>query len=682
MNSKQEELARSQAKKVIHEAQKLQAEHTKNVTDIFRGKNCKDFFENTVTIVRDYNAFTSSKVDFGYYKLNLDVLKSLGITLEFIESNISVSSASTEMSSAEYYCDKEHSCIIFVIYRFKHVKLQSENNKTNLNTFVFVNSDCEVYYYDEYSDVKLLTSFATGMKVCDIQEIFNQKQFPVSPIGNGRTYQITSDENPDIFIEEKMVNLHLIPKQLLDIYFKNYEGKNVPSKSEMEIQCNFLGTTEKPVTVQTTVPSSYRYTGTVELSERMENYEIIMYFPRNPSQKLRAKFSLAESEKNGFLILTKTMLEQAVLESSTQKSFNDKKFFEKSDYLYDQQFVSKAPRKKSPTSVHANIAQLIRAHSTIKHNVFELPALKDTFQKVYIEHSEINVNDIPKEYSFMQLAPTTIKYEEAALVQDCYYSIIYNGMLYLVKVSSEYSAFVYRDPQFIIHLPALAICSDIITVFKPSKPEEVDSFSDGILKRKGCEWHYTWKLQEYEENYSINSRKMLFNKLFPDFTITSPESICRTDYRIVNQSNDTIYKGILNCIQNPETITTIFRYSYPTSFGGPSDEEPPKKRISISSNNIEYGFYFENECERKVVNCSFTDSDPNIISNGNDLLTIQFEEDDRFFNTTLHALIHNALSFSYREAEIITAKQQFKYSELWNLCVEFLFEKQAEIFSA
>lgn len=679
MNSKQENIARSEAKKLIQEAQKEQEKQEQKVASIFRENNCKNFFENTPTIVRKHNSFTSAKVDFGYYKLNIEYLHYLGISLESVKSDISVSSESTEMTSAEYYADKEHSCIIFVVYKFKHVKLQSENDKTNLNTFVFVNSNCEVYYYDEYSGVKLLTSFATGMNIDDVQEIFDEKQFPISPISSDRIYQITSDENPDMFMEEKMVELSLIPKKLLDIFFANYTGKNTPTTSEMEIECNLLGTTKQPVTIQTTVPASYRYTGKIELSEKMENYEIVMHFPSNPLNKLRAKFSLAESEKNGFLILTKELLKQAILVPANQKDFKTRDFFETADYLYDEHLISKAPRKKKDAAVQSDIADLIRSHVEIAHNVFELPALKDTFQKVYIEHAEIHVNDIPDEYSFKQLAPTTIQYENNSLRQNSYHSIIYNRMLYLVKVSFEYTAFAYRDSQFIIHIPALAIRSDTITVFKPSKPEEVDSFSDGILKRENCDFPYTWKLKEYENNrYYTSSKKAKLNKMFPDFAITSPESVCRTNYRIIDKNSNTIYKGILNCIQNPGKTTTIFRYSYPISFGGPSDESAPQKRISIFTGDIEYGFYFEDECERKVVNSSFKLSDPNRFSSSDDLLMVQFDGDTRFFSTTLHTLLNN---FSYREANIISVRDQFKYSDLWKLCVEFLFEKQSEIFS-
>lgn len=678
MNSSQETLARLDAKKAIQEAQKNQEKQEQKVTSIFRENNCKNFFETTPTVVKNHHSFTSANVDFVYYKLNIEYLQSLGISLESVKSDISVSSNSTEIASAEYYAAKEHSCIIFVIYRFKHVRLQSENGKTDLNTFVFVNSDCEVYYYDEYSGVKLLTSFATGMNTDDAQEIFAEKQFPLSPISSNRTYQITSDENPDMLMEEKLVNLDLIPKKLLDIFFKNYEGKNTPTASEIEIECRLISTTEKPVTIQTSVPASYRYTGTVELSEKMEAYEIIMYFPSNLSQKLRARFSLTESEKNGYLILTKELLKQAVLVPATQKDFKNRDFFENADYSYDEHLISYAPRKKTNSAVQSNIADLIRKHITVEHNVLKVPQLKDTFQKVYIEHANIHVNDISSEHSLKQLTPTTIQYEDDSLCQNSYYSIVYNGILYLAKVSFKYTAFAYRDFEFIIHIPALAICSDTITVFKPSKPEEVDSFSDGILKRQGCDFHYTWKLKEYENNrYYTSSLEAKFNKIFSDFAITSPESVSRTNYRTVEKNNDTIYKGILNCIQNPEKATAIFRYSYPIHFGGPSDEDPPKKRTSIFTGDIEYGFYFEDECERKVVNSSFRPSDPNTCSNRDDLLTVQIDGEERFFSTTFYTLLDKL----YRKAHIVTVRDQFKYSDLWNLCVEFLFEKQSEILS-
>lgn len=67
----------------------------------------------------------------------------------------------------EYYFCVQTLSLIFVEYHFKHIKLLYRNTVSNLNTFVFVNSTSDIYYYNGFSVKQLLNHLITNIHISD-----------------------------------------------------------------------------------------------------------------------------------------------------------------------------------------------------------------------------------------------------------------------------------------------------------------------------------------------------------------------------------------------------------------------------------------------------------------------------------------------------------------------------------
>lgn len=673
MNSIQELTARLQAKQIVQDAINARRPQIQKVTRILANENPKDLFESKLTISLDQKTPLYEPANFVYYKLNLDYLKWLGIDLQYIDGKLVVSKDFPGIMYGEYFLDTKHSCIIFIKYSFNHVELHSENNKTNLKTNVFVNSKCEVFYYDDYSGARLLNSFQTNLNVSSANELFAQKTFKIESMPSGRTYKISSS-NSDTFEEHDFEDIHLICIRLMNILFENCGQRNMPSHSELKIETKFLGMTEKPVIVQTKVHICYQNNGIIELSEKLEQYEMTLYFSCFPDKKVQAKFEVTSAEKNGFINFTEDHLKNAIL-VSPQKSFNDdKSLFKECSYIFYEHFVSLCkPYERDEKSALNNIGKFVSQYVTLGSTSLNPPDLKDTFQKLYVEHFKINVADFPKENEFTQLK-LSFEYSENQFYQVGYYSIKYNGIYFLVKIILNYYNHYYYDSDLIIYLPAFTAYCNSISVFKPTSQEDVDRFLDNRIEHTS-----TWKIATYE-NYDLRSKRKIFTEIFPDFAIESAANKSVPAFTIHNKYNNELLKNIFESIQNPGTATTTFHFTAPFAWGS-DDEGIEVVKYPIYTGNVVYGFNIQEKSYLKCINSSFQNYKPGEYSTGDNLLTLEFRSQTPSYKTSLHSLLETYHSFRNRDYGLKFEKYVINKSELWKFCAKFLVENQNEIFS-
>ena len=187
----------SQAKDFLRKEKKQNKKKVKQITNCFYQENINHMFETQSTILRNQDSISSIPKDFVYYKLDVKYLMNIiGINLKLIDSRIISNKTHASILYIESYLNVKNSCIIFVEYHFKHIRLLSSNNDTDLNTFVFINSRSDIYYYDGHCGCILLGQYETNINVNCAKEILNEKQFKVFP-ADERTYELTSSENSE-----------------------------------------------------------------------------------------------------------------------------------------------------------------------------------------------------------------------------------------------------------------------------------------------------------------------------------------------------------------------------------------------------------------------------------------------------------------------------------------------------
>lgn len=676
MNSHQDLTARNTAKSIVQSAIDERKPNIQKVTRILGNENPKDLFESKLTVELDKKNYMYESADFIYHKLNLHYLSWLGIELEFVTDKLIVSKTAPEIMYGEYYCDVKHSCIIFVKYSFKHVELHSDDGKTDLKTFAFVNTKCEIFYYDDYSGMKLLNSFHPNLNVSHAKKIFAKKMFKVEPMPSARTYQICTGVNSDTFKEESFDNIHLICIELMNILFESYDQTNIPSKSELKVETQFLGMTHNPVTVQSVVHISYSNDGKIEVTENLEQYEMTLYFASFPDKKVRARFYLTTAEKNQSFRLTKAHLENAVLTAPTECTIDTESLFRECDYVFDAKFVSCCEQyERGSESALISIGEFISKYVYLKDTSLKYPDLKDTFQKIYVEYFDVGAKKFPKEYEFSRLK-LGFDNSKKHLSQVGYYSIKYNGVLYLVKIELDYCNHVYYSPSLTVYLPAFTACFNSISIFKPTSQEEVDGFLDENLGKKSV-----WRISEYINHDLYIKQRKKFTDIFPDFAIESNNSKAPQNFTINEKCNSTILKNVLESIQNLGTATTSFNFSHPLLWGADDDDDSKTVQYPIYSGNIIYGFNIQDESELMCINSSFQHFKPGEYSTGDNLLMLEFRSQAPSFKTTFHTLINKFPDYSPRPSGLQSEKYAIEKSELWKLCAKFLTENQNEIFS-
>lgn len=94
-----------------------------------------------------------------------------------------------------------------------------------------------------------------------------------------------------------------------------------------------------------------------------------------------------------------------------------------------------------------------------------------------------------------------------------------------------------------------------------------------------------------------------------------------------------------------------------------------------------YGYYRDDECNKRNVKLLFKDNEGNIEENYTVLMEIEFENDSYFYKTTFYSLIDAGLDDFNYQCEIIRKKFNLAEDEFYKLCIDFLLEKQDEIFS-
>lgn len=674
MNTTKELTARLQAKQIVQNAINARKPQIQKVIRILGNENPKDLFESKLTIALDQKTPLYENADFVYHKLNLEYLKWLGMDLQYLDGKLLVSKKSHEILYGEYYLDTNHSCLVFVKYSFKHVELHSENNKTDLKTNVFVNSKCEIFYYDDYSGARLINSFSPKADVLCAKKLFAKKSFKIDSIPSGRTYKISTSDS-ETFEEHDFEDIHLICIRLMNILFENCGQRNMPSHSELKIETKFLGMTEDPVTVQSKVHICYQNDGIIELTEKLERYEMTLYFACLPDKKVRAQFEVTSSEKNGSISFNKEHLKNAVLVSPEKSMLSDEPLFRECLYIFDEHFVSHCkPYERDEKSALMNIGKFISQYVTLEKTSLNPPDLKDTFGKLYVENFKVNINGFPKENEFT-LLKLSFDYSENHLYQIGYYSIKYDGTYFLVKIILNYHTHAYYGSDLIIYLPAFTAHYNSISVFKPTSQEDVDKFLDEKIE-SNC----SWKIATYE-NHDLRIGRRNFTEIFPDFAIESDKNTLSPDFNIKNKYNDELLKNVFESFRKLGTSTTRFHFTAPFTWGGDGDEDVETVKYPIYSGNVVYGFNIQEKSSLKCINSSFQNYKKGEYSTGDNLLLLEFDSQTPNYKTTLHTLLGTFPSFMNRDCGMKIERNSIKKSELWKFCAKFLVEHQAEVFS-
>lgn len=671
MYSNQEITARLQAKLIVESEIKKRQPQVQKVIKIFGNENPKDLFESKLTIELGKKDVLHGPVDFVYHKLNLQYLNWLGMDLEYAKYYLAESEKNDEIEYAEYYSDSTHSCIIFVRYKFKQVELPCGSGMENFKTHVFVNSKCEIFYYDDYSGIRFLKSFYTNLTAQKASKLFTQKKYKVSP-APGRTYQISKNNSNDSFEEETFDNIHMIYSRLLDILLEKYS--EVPYQSKLKVESRFLGVTENPISVCTNVTVNYSYTGTIEVTEKLEQYEITLYFSDFPEQKVRARLALISAEKKQSIRFTKNHLTNALLTSPENSTFSVKKReISECMFLFHELFVAKCEQHVfEEKSALLEIGDIISKHITLEGTTLKVPEFKDTFEKIYIEYFKVHANELPKEYSIKLLKSSSFTASSSGIFQNEFYSIIYNGTFYLVKIHQSYYSYNYDSPSLKIYIPNFNAHRNSIHVFKPTSKEEVDAFLNETLDNS-----YDWKISIYYNHDLYTKHTHNMRNIFPNFAIESSPKKEILEYTISHKYSDEILSNLLKYVQKEGTHTTAFNFRTPIIWGG-DDDDCKIVTFPISSNGIVYGINRLEESYSKCVNSPFNEFKPEEYSTANDLIKIEFQSTAPSFKTTFHDLLN---SFG-RDCRINTVEgYKLEKSEFWKFCISFLIKNQNEIFS-
>lgn len=635
-------------KKKEEKQQKLQA-----LIDIFKKENAEKLFETKSTILRnkDIETWETAKTDFAYYKLNLHYLRKLGVKLEQIDTSYEESKDAMKIEYAEYYLCKESECIIFVKYHFKQVVLLSPERRTQLNTLVFVNSKSDILAYDDFWGKKLLKQFDTNMKVSDVDEVLRNKQFEALP-ANEREYELITGKKQEVLERRKIKDIHFIPKQLLDILLKQYKDDIIPRDSELKIETKFLGKTPMPVKVETKMLIHHHLLGRIERREILEKYEILLYFSKIPEEKVIARIYLTETERNETLTLTQDDLENATLKEFEGKIRKSNHF----EFLYQMYFVNQCPETHVKAFyVQTDIARAIEKHIIVKRNTYEHPLLKDTFQKIYIESFEVQLEKMSEEYSIKPIRKQKILWRNGNLCQSAMYTVIYQNEIYLVEVYSDYVSYQYGG-KLTIYLPAVGLSEIVVAVFKPSDENQVEEFvNDRIDLDTKAE----------EDSIYLPSNKD-WKEIFPNFKIVVNET--EHKYEIEQVEEDKIYQHLLSCITYLKSTTTRFSIKGPFMWGE-DDEEQERVRIPIFSNGILYAYYLEDKKNLKIINTAFEKKNSFVVAD--DLLQVKFEN---CIDKTMFYQVVAKNNFRHQSYHTIR-EDSFVGCEIWKMCVNFLLDK-------
>lgn len=635
--------------------------------DILKKEDSRALFEKRRIILKE-GLYIKNK-DLILYKLDLEYLKRIGIELEFLRSYYQQSKDETAMLYTEYYLCKESTCIIFVQYHFKHIVLLSKDNRTNLNTSVFVHSKSEVFCYNEFSGKQFLKQFDANMTIDDAKDILFNKQFQAYP-AEDRVYYLYFSKSPEKMMMEKkeMKEIHLVVEQLLDLFLKERQN-GILSSAKLKIETNFLKSSEKPVRVVTKLKYSYEDAGMIERMQNLLEYEMVLYFVNNPDEKVIAKFYLTQEEKEGRLILTQNDLEDAVLIDLKWAELCKENLYQNyyQRYCIDKEVQEEEYRR----SIQEDITKMILKNIRVKGDCYEHLCLKDSFQKIYLETFEVLSKKLSEEYSMKPIREQRIACENGQVSQSDMYSIIYENTIYLVEIFSRYEAYGYVNKKFKIYLPALGISDIQIRILKPSKKSEIEGFVKGRMASSDKVRTYFYDRDNLKCNtYSKYSEIFWMDKwkkIFPDFNIDIKIEGKQSRYEIEEIDTERIYEKILKCINSEEIQTTRFTVKYPFRLDG--DDEEETQEIPVTSNNMLYAYYTHDLDDAKVVNCPFEDVKEYSYSTGDDLLNIKLES--TFYRTTFYEQISYLTCRCFTERKVMS-------QEIWKLCADFLLNNQKE----
>lgn len=655
------------AKKLVSQEKEKKEKQKQDFANLFKTSSKKDLFESDGTVMLKQDEHIGPSVDFWYYKLNTDFFKKSGITLEKFHTNLNASTSGANIVYVEYYINQKNAFIIFVKYHFKHIRLYSNKGRTDLFTYAFVNTKSEIFYYDNYSDCKLMKTSTFTPSVSGAMLLLSNKTFNAKSSKN-RIFSITSQSDSSVFEDVPISDIHLLPKQLLDILLEQYKGSHVPSNSKVKIETAFLGYSDDLVTVQTEVKVNYKYSGIFETSEKLLMYEIVLYFSEHPEKKVKAQFSLTETEKEQKItfgnISSDIIVFETVKEEIEKNSLHYKVFY----------------RKKFGENGMSELAKVIWENSCICSSFYDFPMLKDSFKGIYVEHFKVNTENVYKSLHFEQISDYSLEYNGKQFIQTAIYSVTYKGKLYLIKVSGSYLAYTYSDYSTVVYLPAFSIKDIDISIFKPVSEEEIDLFlqdsSNPMFKRNVLNFSSAYSSKPIPRDKYIG--RNFWKDVFSDFVIKTEGK--KENYQMIEIDDDTIYQKVLDCIKETRVETSNFSFSTHYPFGY-NDDEQPKTRIPFVSTGLIYGAYFDDGFNKISVNSPMKGNCDYSYSSGDDLFKVVFDNKVPCYQTTLYNLFDNYNSFSYRDAEIQTSQYQILgENDFWNACINFLLSISCEDF--
>lgn len=656
----------SRAKKLIEHEKEEKEKQQQKFSNLFKVSSKKDLFESVATAMLNQDKHIGPSVDFLYHKLNVEFLAKSGITLEKNYTQLLASDSCARIVYIEYYIDYKNSCIIFVKYHFKHIRLCANEGKTDLYTYAFVNNKSEVYYYDNFSNCQLLKRASFTPTVSDARKLLENKVFEVE-ISQSRTFSLVSSTDSSVFEDKAISDIHLLPKQLMDILLEQYKGSPVPSKSQIRIETTFLGVSDTPTTVQTKVKVNYKYSGVIQTTEKLLEYEIVLYFLDFPEKKVKARFYLTEAEKEQKLTLADISSDAIVFESVNEK-------FERDSLYYKGLFKKQLSEK--------NLSELTKAvfeNSCICSSFYNFPLLEDTFKGIYAEHFKVNHENIPKRLHFEQIRDYQLEYDNKQLWESVIYSATYKGNIYLVKVYARYLAYSYYDSSVVVYFPAFSIKDLNIKIYKPASEKDFDLFladsSSSELNGNSFEYSSGYEFAITRDTHIVRS---FWKETFSDFVIRTEGK--QESYKIVRTENDVIYKKVLDCIKTPKTEISSFNFSTFYPFGY-DDDEQAKTRIPFVSSGLTYGAYFDDGFNKISVNSPLKENCKYSYSSGDELLEIIFDTEVPYYQTTLYGLFERYQSFSRRDAEIKDSQYlSIGENNFWNTCINFLLSISNEDF--
>ena len=655
------------AKELINQEKEKKEKQKQDLSNLFKAFSKKDLFESNGTAKLNEDGLIGPKVDFLYYKLNTDFLDKSGITLKKVQTQLLGSKSGANIVYVEYYINLKNSYIIFVKYHFKHIRLYSNNGKTDLFTYAFVNTKNEVFYYDNFSECKLMKSSTFTPTVSSAMKLLSNKTFEVK-ISENRTFSIVSTDDSSNFEDTTMSDIHLLPKQLLDILLNQYKDSRVPSNSELKIETTFLGYSDHLSTVQSEIIVNYKYSGVFQSSEKLLEYEIVLYFSEFPEEKVKARFYLTEAEKEQSICFTNIPSDIIVFETVKEE-------MERNALYYRSIY-----RKKLGEKGMAELAKRIFSNSCIRSSFYDFSMLEDSFKKIFVEYFKVNPDNMSKNMNFRQIRDYSLEYNGNQFLESAVFSVTYKGGLYLAKIYARYFAYSYCDSSVVVYLPAFRINDIYIDIFKPTSEKEIDSFlqdsSNPNLKINVFDFSGSYMSEPIARDKYIGRNS--WKDIFPDFVIKTAGK--EETYKILEIDNNAIYKKLLDCINTLRIDVSNFGFSTHYPFGYDDDDEP-KSRIPFVSSGLVYGAYFDDGFNKITINSPLKGNCDYSYSSGDDLFKILFDTEVPCYQTTLYNLFDRYNGYCYRDAEIQTSQYQVLGENVfWDACVNFLLSIPSEDF--